>query len=60
MSCALALASRQVALVCADTRLNLYYPDGRRVVNDDGPVSFVYADGTQLTIEDSDRKIRRS
>jgi hypothetical protein len=59
MSCVLALAIPQFALVCADTRLNVSFRDSKQRVHDGGSITFDYPDGRQMHIEEAYRKIRR-
>jgi len=59
MTCALAIAIPNFALVCADTRLNLDFRNGSRDRMDVGDVIFTFEDGPEIRVGKSNRKIRR-
>jgi hypothetical protein len=58
MTATFAFAAGNLALVAADTRLNLHFRDGRSGNQDDGPIDFTYLDGRVLRVTDHYRKIR--
>lgn len=59
MTCALAVAIPDFALVCADTRLNLGFRNGSRDRVDDGDLTFTFKDGLEIRVGKFNRKIRR-
>lgn len=59
MTCALAIAIPNFALVCADTRLNLNFRNGSRDRMDVGDVNFMFEDGLEIRVGKFNRKIRR-
>lgn len=60
MSCILALAIPQIGFVCGDTRLNLHFPSGEHIINDNEPFEFTgFTDGSSITIGVSERKVKK-
>jgi hypothetical protein len=58
MSCTLALAIPYLAIVCADTRINLGQANGGQF-SDAGMLSIHYKDNIEIHLKDYDRKIRQ-
>jgi hypothetical protein len=59
MSCVLGFATAELAIVAADTRLNISPREGEKAVHDSGPLTIKLDDGGQLAITAEYRKVRR-
>lgn len=59
MTCALAIAVPNFALVCADTRINLNYLNGSRDKMDVGNANFIFEDNLEIRVGKYNRKIRQ-